>query len=598
MAILVNTPYIYGLTGDPVFDVTAFGSVDKTGATSSNAAFAAVVAAINAAPRGGVLFIPTGVYLVNTGTIVFTTSNPVAVIGSDRETAVIVPSGTGDVIQLNSAADGCSIQSLSIFSGTPQTAGNAINTNGADDVFVNNVLFNNQFVDVNINSSSIKVTVTHTVHTQTNGSATSVGIVVNNGLAGDTYIGPDVVMSNTGATRRAASVQVTVSGHFEINQANLTGSVQGLLVNPGAAQIVGFGFVNEVLFDSCTVNGVTLNATTSTSTIKSIEFVNSWFSGTVTGTGGAGFVTTGVAGGILDGIVFTACRFLNNQTHGFLHGFGTNVRLTECRISGNSAAGANTSDGVNIATTLSNWSIIGSKVGGTDAASTGGNQRWGINLAAGVSTNYLIQDCDLTGNTTGSLNDLGTIATNVSKAIGTNLGGALAGVPLVSTTAGLNTTETVLAAAPGGLNGLQVGTTYRFKAFGTCTASVANASTLTIRFGTAGSTADASCATFTTATSAATGTAIPFMVEILFTVRANNVTTGTLVGGGVVNNQFLTAQGTATTGISIVQNQVIALAATATLNTTLNGFFTVSYKSAAVTTTATFTAAFLECVKA
>lgn len=351
------------------------------------------------------MYVPAGVYLVNTGTIDFSSStNPFRVMGADRGLSVIIPNGTGDVIKFG-ASDGCSVSSIAIFSsGATQTAGNAINTNGCDDLLIDNVLFNNQFVDVNVNATSIKVSVQRCVHTHSvSNGANSVGMLVTNGAAGDTYLGPDVVMTDTAATRRRACIEVTQSGHFEVNQCNLTGSAQGMLVDPGAGVIVADGFINHSLFDSNTVNGVTLNAASATSTIKSIHFVNSWFSGTVVTSGLAGFLSTGTAGGILNGVTFTNCRALNNQTHGYQHDFGTDFEWIGGRAAGNSAATNNTSSGLRVAAAVSNWGVTGGKYGGTDGAATGGQQKYGIEVVAGAGNNIRIVGPDLIGNVTQGL---------------------------------------------------------------------------------------------------------------------------------------------------------------------------------------------------
>lgn len=382
-----------------------YGTIDPTGAVNSNAAFTAMMVAVNALNDRCRVEFPPGVFLLNAGILAFTSSAPCEIYGCGRGTTVLLCNQTtGTMLQLAPGVDGVAVHDFAIYqSGAPNTAGNGLDLNGADSATITNMLFVNQFVDINVQSNAFKVSIERTLHSQTNGSATSVGILVTNGAVGDTYIGPDVVMSNTGATRRRASVEIVQTGHAEMNQCNLTGSAQGLLVDPGAGQIVADLFVNEVLFDSNTVNGVTLNAATATSTIKSVHFVDSWFSGTVAGAGQAGFLTTGTAGGVINGVEFVGCRALNNQTHGYQHGFGTDFRWIGGKVGGNSSASSNTSDGLNIAAAVSNWSVLGGKYGGTDAAATGGQQRYGIAVAAGASSNVVISGPDCIGNLTGPL---------------------------------------------------------------------------------------------------------------------------------------------------------------------------------------------------
>ena len=164
-------------------------------------------------------------------------------------------------------------------------------------------------------------------------------------------------------------------------------------------------------------------------------------------------------------------------------------------------------------------------------------------------------------------------------------------------TAAINTTETVVAGgnasngaqSSGAIpaNYLQVGSIVRFTVSGTCTATVANASTFTIRFGANGTTADASVAT-AAVTSANAGSAIPFRIVIEFQVQTVGAS-GTIAGVmQIVNN--------GTTGISTTATNVVALTAS-NINTTANAYISLTYKSAATTTTSTFTYGQVEVLK-
>jgi len=544
---------------------------DPTGVSDSTTSFTAMMTAFNAAgaTKRGIIVIPPGVFIVQTGVLNFTQTTPCAIIGSDRGTTVLVPAAstpTGDMIKFASGTDGCSVQNLALYqTGTPQTAGNLINTNGANDLLISNVLFVGGFNDVYVNGSSIKVNITHTYHSETNGSANSVGILITNGSAGDTYIGPDVVMSNTGATRRRACVEVTQTGHFELNQCNLTGANQGLLVDPGAGLTVSYGFVNCCLFDSCLVNGMTLNASTTTSVIQSLHFVNSWFSGTNAGggSGAAGVLTAGVAGGILDGIVFTACRFFNNETHGFQHGFGTDFEFASCQMRGNSQVGSGTDHGLSIAAAVSNFRVIGGKYGGSVNAATGGNQGYGISIAAGASTLFSIIGADLSGNVTGPLSNgaSGTFCVQGCVGLPTCPGGTAPATLLAATT----TYVTPSFSFPAG--SLQVGSTYVCDLDVT---SVATASTATIliKWGTAGTTADQSLQSFALgAGTAAIGTA---RIRVKVVCKAIGATTTFMTSIEVYNYDSTTPNNT--TGVTniAVQLQVVASVNATSLSSAAN----------------------------
>jgi hypothetical protein len=164
------------------------------------------------------------------------------------------------------------------------------------------------------------------------------------------------------------------------------------------------------------------------------------------------------------------------------------------------------------------------------------------------------------------------------------------GAALVSASGAINTTETYISPSfPIPANTLQVGTTYRITVAGTCTSTVGNVSTFTLRLGTAGTTADTSVCTVT-CTGATTGTSVPFMAEFFVTIRSIG-SGGTAMGAGKVVNS-------GTTGIS--SNGVGGGGSTATsaVNTTVQNFLGVSYKTALATTTSTFQIGVVECVKA
>ena len=157
--------------------------------------------------------------------------------------------------------------------------------------------------------------------------------------------------------------------------------------------------------------------------------------------------------------------------------------------------------------------------------------------------------------------------------------------------AAINTTETLLLASPlllpstyagtavpGTLN---VGTLVRWTVQGTCTDTVANTSTFTIRMGILGTVAgDTSVATFVTSASGSAGTNVPFTAVITLTVQTLTAT-GTGTGQLVINSPA-----TGIIGAAISFNVGSAAAITA-LTTTTATFIDLSLVTAATTTTNT-----------
>lgn len=549
---------------------------------------AAIQAAINKASgvRGLSVFFPTGVYKLTSTLTMPSGSNNLSLIGADRGSVALNPNfASGDCIQLLSGSDMITIRDLSIIQGaTTKTSGAGINTNGASDIIIQNVHISGQFIGVAIQGNSFKVKLTNALIDNVI-AATGVAILINNGSVGDTYIGPSVIVSNNPASKPLAGIQILATGHTSILECNVTSCLTGLLVNPGVGQVVNYLFVDHTLLDSCGTNGINLNATTATSVIESVVFVNSWASGTTSG-GGAGIITQGVAGGIIDDVTFSSCRILNNQTHGMQHGFGNNFFFKTCTIAGNSQASSGVNDGINIAANINKFFIIGNIIG-TGGTSQVAIQRFGVNVLSGASNNYEIINNSVLGNVTAGISDLGSPVGLTQKSVKDNIGCSLSG-GISSTTvasAGINTTETIIV---GGLNNcvipanaLKVGTVIRITMPGSCTTTAANVSTFTLRMGVNGTIADASVAT--AAVTAATSGTVLFKAVMEFIVTAVG-TTGTILGNLNILN------GAAITGISTLSVFNIALTTTATLNTTVSNYLEVTYKSAATTTTSTFSA--------
>lgn len=158
---------------------------------------------------------------------------------------------------------------------------------------------------------------------------------------------------------------------------------------------------------------------------------------------------------------------------------------------------------------------------------------------------------------------------------------------IVAASAGLNSTETVVATWTAIANSLAAGTTIRVQASGVCTSTVANASHFRLRIGS--TTLTGNILVDVSPTAAASGTAIPFLVELLGTVRTAGAG-GTAIGSGMLLNNGVT-------GVSAAAVVVAQTTATVAVDTTAQKFVELTYQAAAVTTTCTFHNASIEIVK-
>lgn len=559
---------------------------DPTGASNSTSSFAAMMTAVIAFNDRCIIELPPGVFKLDNTVFTGFGAGSCSINGPGRGYCVLIPSTAGDFITLPAAltgSDAFKVDGFTIYntSGTPFTSGCGINVNGCDGSQITGMTYIDLFKDVRVNGAAIKVWVTGTLHFQTNGSATSVGIEVDNGAAGDTYIS-DVVMSNGGATRRRASIELIESGHYEVVQCNLTGSVQGLLIAPTAGKIVAFGFHTNVLCDSCTVNGMTLSAATATSTIKNIKSVNSWYSGTTAGAGLSGVVTSGTAGGIINGITFSCDRFLNNQRNGFDHGFGTDFRWDSCDMKGNNAVNAAIGtgwDGLQVAAGVSNWSVNGGKFGGTDTLVTSPNQRYGINVLIGAGNNIKIAADDLTGNRDGPL-----LCGATGASVFINGCPGLAAQTIMTASVTVTAAQILIGNITIPKNSLRIGSCFSVTGGGVTTNTVTTpGGTFTLRAGPTTLTGNkAAEIVFTGPTTASTITA-PFTIDGMFTVRTIGAG-GTIIGYlNIIKDKANHA--TPAVATDILLETVNALNATVAIDTTVANLFELTGLAATATWT-------------
>lgn len=521
----------------PIVNVADYGARGD-GATNDAAAIQAAInaaGALGVSGRGVDVWFPAGVYAV--GSTIVLNANNVMLIGAGWQSTILYATfTTTDILQIGNGASksGCGLKNMSVWCNAARTTGASINVNAMNDCVIENFVINNAFQGVLVQGSSIKVWIRsgeiNNLHV-----ADGVGIQVTNGAAGDTYI-TDIVMSNSPASKPAAGIQITQTGHLSILRCNVTSCIKGLHVNPSTSQDVTYLFIDHCLFDSCGTHGAHFNGTTAaTSRIRSVMAVNSWFSGTTTtGATSSGIEFTASGGAVVDGLSFIGCRILANQRHGVLMNAGpTNISFTDCTISGNGAETVNTYDGINVVANASGLSVVNCKIG--QSGPQGNQQRYAVNIAAGTSANIQIEHNDCQPN--------GTVGTHGYVNIGALTGGGIAldanypqyqsgtGACTVAASGSLTTTETLISQVLRlAANALRPGTVIRFKIAGSCTVATAAAvpGKFIVQIGVNNTTADTDIMTWTLPTSGGVGTSA-FEIDITVVCRTAGAS-GTFAG--------------------------------------------------------------------
>lgn len=369
--------------------------------------------------RGVELFFPAGVY--KTSAPISCSGNNVFLVGAGVGGTALYPQhAAGDVLQFGSLATGVSyvgLMNMSIISGVTRTAGASINLTNADDVLIKNFNISTYATGCFITGSSIKVRIDEG-EINSGLAGTGVGILVANGLAGDTYIG-NIVMSNTPSTPPLAGVNIQQTGHTSIFRLNVTSCTYGLLINPTSSQDVSYLFCDHTLFDSCASASALFYPGNATSArIRSAVFTNSWFSGTSQGPGLL-FTASGIFPPIIDGVKFIGCRSLNNGTQGAYIGYSgsNNITWDACTFAGNSALSSGTYYAIDMVPSVSEFVVVNSIL--SQGGTSGNSQKGAINVPNGTGS-FIITNNDVSPNITQPYINIGLITG--SYVISNNIG--------------------------------------------------------------------------------------------------------------------------------------------------------------------------------
>lgn len=499
-----------------IFHVEAYGAAGDGTANDVTAINAAVAAAVayqsggvttgtvgGAGQRGAIVKFGPGIFKINSAPAAIN-ANGIIIQGAGRgATTILVNFAGSDVFKWTAGNEFCEIRDLQMFAAIPRTAGAYINTSGAHDIIIRDIAMTGAFKGISVSGGSIKVTINNYI-IDSCVAATGIGIEVINGAAGDTYIGQGI-LSNPAGSKPLAGVRIQQSGHFSIFGLNCTSCVSGLLLDPAAGQDVSYGFISRTLFDSCGTNGVLINpANSATARVRSIKFVDAWCGGC----GAQGFLQTSQgASAIVDDILFSNGRILNSGTHGYHLDFGTNTVIDNNTIAGSSQASSGVNQGVRVTAGISKFRITNNTA---QMAGTAGNtQQWGILVAAGASDEYIIRGNFCADNVNPGVSDGGT---GRRKLVDGNTGMMLAPDTVVAPIVLPLATVTKLGSMSCPANYLKAGTKIRITAFANNTA-VANTLTLTVKYGTADTNADATIATLALGLGTAAVGGARFVVE-------------------------------------------------------------------------------------
>jgi hypothetical protein len=206
---------------------------------------------------------------------------------------------------------------------------------------------------------------------------------------------------------------IVAGGAVHINHSHAQQFTNGIHINPGSGQTVVDVYVADSEMDANTAEGIFIDGTAGGgATARDIYFSNTrtGFANNGSNTAGRGVLIQGAGA---QGIAFVGGEDVKNVQEGiYIHG-GSNIRIANRLVMGNSVQGSGSFNGINI-DGGDKITVIGGASGPyTDG--TANNQNFGIALQGSFSGQATIQGVDVRGNVnsvgiayaaTGGLNQL------------------------------------------------------------------------------------------------------------------------------------------------------------------------------------------------
>lgn len=376
-------------------------SVDKTGLADSTAG---IQAALNGAV-GATVRLPRGIYRYSQLTI---PANTYLVGEGVGNTTLMCTATTGDTITTG-AASGIGHMGLT-YLGTP-TAGVAVRLMG-NLSFVENVELTKYFVGVAAGDASTLVIAPRlsclNFRAPTVATGTGAIFLQNYGNAivdRCVLAGPDV------GTQPDYGIRIHNGDTTFLSDCNITLHGVGLLLDVPVTKNNYALRASGCLFDS--PNAITSTAVVAAGRIVPAGgiydalFTNCWFGLSV---GGSGLDITTTGAGVVDGISFSNCQFVDNADAGLaiLSTAAKNITVAGGYASSNAVYG------YRIAAGVGDFTLDGVTAG--NVGGRGANAR-GINVDTGASDHYVIRGCRARGNTVFNSFDGGTGVNKIIEVI-------------------------------------------------------------------------------------------------------------------------------------------------------------------------------------
>lgn len=385
------------------------------GVTDDTLAIQAAIDAVNAA-GGGVLLLPKGIYQTSGITL----KDGVILKGEGAWASILrTTHATQSIITMKTSAV---ISDIKLLSSVTRTTGYYVDCQG-NGAIIDNCEFGGYYIGVNVGvlgGSIIVGTMIKDCELRDPVTTSGAGAIQFINFS-NAEVRNCIITGNAG-TQAGFGVRYLNGDTAFLSDTNITLHGKALLVDTGAGYNLYGLTIDSCFFDS---SGTVFGG----GTVSSAEIVpaggvwntkisNTWFGLSVSK---FGCYVAPSGAGVVDGLTFTGCEFTKNGDCGLIV-VGAGVKNW---IVTGGHSGGNTNSGIRV-NASSYWTITGHRAGNISAR---GANNIGITIDAAASDYYIVEGCNLIGNTTSALVDGGT-GTNATVAnnLGYNGVGAVVGL--------------------------------------------------------------------------------------------------------------------------------------------------------------------------
>lgn len=396
---------------------------------------------------GGIIHIPSGVARVSGAADAYT-GKRIRLVGEGKGVSIVKTThATANVFTFDIAY--CGAEAMSFEATVTRTSGSYIDiTKNCSHATIRDFYMDEGFYGITGTCVNDVIMQDGTIF---NTAANGIGIrLIGDGVtpAGNSIRIDNVTMSGDTNDATRIGIQITNVGDVNITNCDIIRHGTDLSITPGTGEVATAIYAVNTYFDTAT-NGIFI-VPTGSGTATQNHFIGCWI-GSHTDHG----IVLG-SSGTVSGTEFDCCHIYSNGVRGVLIDGGFDTRFVGGAICGN------TGDGVTVSANKSGFHFIGVRIG--DGDSKPGNGGYGIDIAAGTSSDFSIIGCNLKGNTSGPLSNG---ATGGNQIIDKNIGFAKTPTVVIATpytmtgaddyiTVNVGSLTTITLLSPSTFSGMQV----------------------------------------------------------------------------------------------------------------------------------------------